>query len=254
MSGRAIHTERRADVDEVLDPRLARSVDVWTISLSTLANRMDEFRAFLAPDELARAARFVFERDRRRFILARSALRLLVGRYLDLAPNQVTFQYGPHGKPELVEAQQSPPGLQFNVSHSGDHCLFAVAWGRHVGVDIEVIRSDVDCLSLAERFFSRREYEDLRHASDEDRPARFFQYWTCKEAYLKSSGLGISSGLAVEGQVHSDGSVHFDAGGMGARSPWVVRRLSLTSSVAAAVGAEGEDWTMVVSELVTDPR
>lgn len=239
------------DLDQGLDPRLAKSVEVWTISLSTLANRVEEFRAFLAPDELDRAARFVFERDRRRFILARSTLRLLVGRYLDLSPTQVIFQYGPHGKPALIEGQQSPPGLQFNVSHSGEYCLYAIAWGRQVGVDIEVIRSDVEYLSLAERFFTRREYEKLRHTSKQDQPERFFHYWTCKEAYLKARGLGISSGLAVEGQPHPDGSIHFDAG-EATHSPWVVRPLVLTSPVAAAVGGEGDDWTMVVSGAFSD--
>ena len=56
-------------------------------------------------DERARAARFVFERDRRRFINAHAWLRAAIGRCADLAPEAVRFTFDPRGKPRLADEE-----------------------------------------------------------------------------------------------------------------------------------------------------
>jgi 4'-phosphopantetheinyl transferase len=224
-------------------------VQVWVVFLPDVRTRLDWLQALLSPDEKQRAARFVFERDQQRFVLARGILRVLLGGYLNREPSRIAFQYGAHGKPALTAEDANPPDLRFNVSHSGDYCLCAVALHRDVGVDVEMVRSDVECLPLAERFFTRREYEDLLWGSEEDRRARFFRYWTCKEAYLKARGVGISSGLAqIEVTFNADGSV-----GCGRKDEppdhgfdCLVRPISIADHVAAAVAAEGADWDAIV--------
>ena len=225
-------------------------VQVWVVSLPDVQTELDRMRTILSSDEEQRAARFVFERDRQRFVLARGILRVLLGAYLNQEPSRIAFQYGTHGKPALVLEQNNAADFRFNVSHSGDYCLYAVALRREVGIDIETVRSDVDCLPLAERFFTRREYEDLLRESEEDRRARFFRYWTCKEAYLKARGVGIASGLAqIEVTFNADGSVRCSTTDSTMHeSDCLVRPISIPDHVAAAVAAEGEDWDVAVCD------
>ena len=226
-------------------------VQVWIVSLPDVRTRLDGLRTVLSPDEQERAARFVFERDRLRFVSARGILRVLLGGYLNREPARIVFHYGPNGKPALAGEDANPADLRFNVSHSGDYCLCAVALRRDVGIDIEMVRSDVECLPLAERFFTRREYEDLLRGSEQDRRARFFRYWTCKEAYLKARGVGISTGLArIEMTFNADGSVECSkrddliVHGTGC----LVRPISIGDHVAAAVAAEGDDWDVAICD------
>jgi 4'-phosphopantetheinyl transferase len=192
----------------------------------------------------------VFEKDRQRFVSARGALRLLLARYLNRGPDRIVFRYGPHGKPALAGEPTDSPDLRFNVSHSGDYCLCAVTVSREVGVDVELVRPDVECLQLAERFFTRREYEDLLQQPEEARRTRFFRYWTCKEAYLKTRGIGISSGMArLDVTFSVDGSVGcWPEDGASASQPHcLVRSLPIADHVVAAVAAEGSDWEVALS-------
>ena len=104
-------------------------VEVWSIPLDRAEQDVDALATLLAPDERARAERFVFPRDRRRFVVARAGLRAILGRYLAQEPERVAFAYGPRGKPSV-------PGVEFNLTHANELALCAVA-RRTVGVDLE---------------------------------------------------------------------------------------------------------------------
>lgn len=175
---------------------LAGRVDVWRLSLD--AARLEEelsplsgARAgVLAPDELERASRFHFDRDRVRYIRCRTALRLLLARYLDIAPPSVEFAYTANGKPELAAGQNSRQ-LRFNVSHSDNMALIAVGFQDTLGVDIERVRPDVKTAELSERFFSASERGGLRSLPETMRVAAFYACWSRKEAFLKAIGEGL---------------------------------------------------------------
>ena len=142
----------------------------------------------LSEDELERAARFRFERDRRRFVAGRSTLRRLLAGYVDAAPAAISFEYGPNGKPDVPDAPVS-----FNVSHSGSHALFAVGPRFELGVDVEVLgQTRTDDLLVAKQFFSPRELETLRAHAPSARPRAFLLCWTRKEAFVKARGDGLS--------------------------------------------------------------
>jgi 4'-phosphopantetheinyl transferase len=74
--------------------------------------------------------------------------------------------------------------------------LIAFGDERRLGVDIEIIRDDVDTSALAERFFSARERAGLRALRDHLRVPGFYACWTRKEAFLKATGDGLSFPLA----------------------------------------------------------
>jgi 4'-phosphopantetheinyl transferase len=169
-------------------------VDVWRVCLDEAVKAGSE-ASVLSPDEIARANRFHFERDRIHFSRCRSALRSLLAGYLAIPAAEIAFDYLSSGKPQLA-AGQNPRALQFNVSHSANMALIAVGSEHRLGVDIEQIRVDVDTESLAERFFSLRERAGLQALPDHLRVPGFFACWTRKEAFLKATGDGLSFPLS----------------------------------------------------------
>jgi 4'-phosphopantetheinyl transferase len=166
-------------------------VHLWRVDLTQPIAPIDTLLEILSVEEQDRARRFHFEVDRQRFIVGRGTLRILLGRYLQVEPQQLQFKYGDRGKPLLAEPFCRSQ-IQFNVSHSQNLALYAIACGREVGVDVEQIRPIRDLDRLAARFFSAREYAHLQTLELEARLEPFFGYWTCKEAYVKACGVGLS--------------------------------------------------------------
>lgn len=169
----------------------AGTVHVWRIALDQPDDSLDRFRRTLEPDELNRASRFHFEKHRRHFIVARGFLRSVVARYLEMRPESLRFSYGAYGKPELT----SEHVLRFNLSHSHEVALLAVARDAELGVDVEHIREDFASEEIARRFFSRAEVEVFNALPKEEQVAAFFRCWTRKEAYIKAIGKGLSQAL-----------------------------------------------------------
>ena len=145
----------------------------------------------LAPDEQARAERFIFHKDRTHFVVARGLLRVLLGRYLQRHPQHLHFCYGPHGKPELAP-DMGDDTLCFNVSHAHGLALYAVTRQRDLGVDVEHVRPGFAEEHIAERFFSPREVAVLRALPVALQSTAFFACWTRKEAFIKARGDGLS--------------------------------------------------------------
>ncbi len=166
-------------------------VDIWKIYLAGHIDSVQRSRLLLSPDEIQRADQFYFEIHRRRFTVCRSAMRQILGLYGGLAPGKLTFSYGPKGKPELSGALEQS-GIRFNLAHSKDLALLAVAQGLALGVDIEFINSEFAVEEIAERFFSTREVGHLRTVPSSEKTGAFFACWTRKEAYVKALGGGLS--------------------------------------------------------------
>jgi len=141
----------------------------------------------LDPAEQNRAARFRFERDRRRFVNSRIALRKILATYLDRDPAQLRFHIGEYGRPSFSDAS-----LQFNITHSEDLALIAVTAQGPLGVDLESVR-EIDCvLELARRYLHPNEILLLEAAAPADRSEIFLSCWVRKEAVLKSTGAGLT--------------------------------------------------------------
>jgi 4'-phosphopantetheinyl transferase len=125
-------------------------------------------------------------------------LRAILSRYVAEPAESLRFANGEHGKPSLVREPGAPGArVEFNLSHSEDIALVAVALERPVGVDVERWSEETEHLELAERFFSPAERDALRALAGERTTltAGFFAAWTRKEAYLKATGPGITRGL-----------------------------------------------------------
>ena len=170
----------------VLPEPAAGTVHYWSVDIGPGPGG----RGVLSEDEQERAARFVFDLHRNRYIACRSVLRSLLGRYLHASPAELVFDYTPYGKPEITGSR-----IRFNVSHSEDRAIIALTLDDAVGVDVERLRPVQDCLGLAERFFSGPERARLESLPEELRNEAFLNCWTRKEAFIKAIGEGLSHPL-----------------------------------------------------------
>ena len=136
------------------------AVHVWRARLNQSPMEVRRLQDALAIDERSRAERFYFRHDRERFIVARGILRTILGRYLDRAPESLSFGYGPYGKPALV-SDAGPEEIRFNISHSHGMVLYVVTRGPEIGVDLELVRDGLDIEEIAEKFFSHAEIAAL---------------------------------------------------------------------------------------------
>jgi 4'-phosphopantetheinyl transferase len=211
-------------------------VDIWKICLDRPALG-EPGAGVLSPGESLRASRFRFEKDRVHFVRCRSALRNVLARYIGFHADEIDFEYGSKGKPQLA-AEQNPRGLQFNVSHSANMALIAIGSQNRLGVDVERIRGDVDHAVLAERFFSRRERATLETLPNSLRLSGFFACWTRKESFLKATGDGFSFALAdfsVSTHPDVDPSIEEILGNAEVGKQWFLADLSVADGYRASV-------------------
>jgi 4'-phosphopantetheinyl transferase len=96
-----------------------------------------------------------------------------------------------HGKPFFDPARS----MHFNLSHSGDRALVALAHNQSIGIDVEHCGRRRSVLALAQRFFCASEFAALAALPEAQQQLAFLRLWTCKEAVLKALGRGLAFGL-----------------------------------------------------------
>src|SRR5882757_6662395 len=170
-------------------------VQCWSVRLDAPPETFPALAATLSADERERSERLHVERVRRRFVVAYGVLRRLLGRSLDIDPGQVRFVRNALGKPELHP--DFGGSVRFNLSHSGDLALIAIARDADVGVDVERIerRGASNHADVARCFFSAPEVDALSRVPTHLYAEAFFNCWTMKEAYVKACGEGLSTPL-----------------------------------------------------------
>ena len=224
-------TLAQPDVGSFDEPR---EVHVWVIR--TDAASLDDLAPLLAADEIERAARFHFQRDRVRFIVRRAHLRRLLGAYLDQDPTAVRFATTGNGKPVLARPEAD---LHFSVSHSGNVGVCAVGRNHPVGIDVEQIRTGVED-TLASRVCTPNERAALERIPAQARPAAFFTLWTHKEALVKADGRGLRVELKtvdVASALQSGTAVVQIPSVTGEHQQWKSHSVHLEGNVTAALAA-----------------
>lgn len=199
--------------------------------------------------ERARAARFHFERDQRYYVATRGLLRSLLGTELDKNPATLVFEYGSRGKPSIVAGTHDRVP-RFNVSHSSGWAMFALAWDREIGIDLEcgsrLEREENSLSQLAARILSIRELAIWRDLpSDAERRAAFLRAWTRKEAYAKATGQGVFDELdrievALDAAAPKSLLALRAANSEGQTRDWTIHDLSAPDGFAAALAVEQE--------------
>src|SRR5215203_285073 len=161
---------------------------IWRADLDLNESVQSSFLKLLSPDEINRAKRFRFAQDSQNFINARGILRLLIGKYLEINPAEISFQYSEFGKPSIANNHS----LQFNISHSRNIALFAFTKKFNIGVDVEFVNPNIEVKEIAARFFSTNETKNLLALPEQQQTLGFFYCWSRKEAFIKAVGEGLS--------------------------------------------------------------
>jgi 4'-phosphopantetheinyl transferase len=213
------------------------TIHIWQFPVAIQESEFVAFGELLSSEERDRASRFHFEKDSRRFTVARATLRSILAGYTRAPAREIRFLYSEYGKPSFKDPAVN---VQFSVSHSGDFAMVAVALDRKVGTDIEAMREDIEIEKLAERFFSTQECQTLLELPHERRLEAFFRYWTCKEAFLKAQGVGLSRGLGsfdvgLEPRAHLAATRPDPA----EAELWSMHEVESSPGYAAAVAVEG---------------
>jgi 4'-phosphopantetheinyl transferase len=240
------------DLNELTGPGptlSANDVHVWHACLDD--HPTDDFRRLLTEDEISRANRFHFTKDKDHYVVARGLLRRLLGGYLGVSGDELRFVYAEKGKPALAESQGSL--LTFNLAHSQGRAIFVFSLGREVGVDLEFMREDFTGDKIAQRFFSQPEIAALATVPLELKQRAFFDCWTRKEAYIKARGDGLSMPL-------DEFDVAFAPGEEAAllrnqKQPeevtrWKMQSIPAPEGYVAAVVIEGYDWKLKTFRVV----
>ncbi|WP_326693870.1 4'-phosphopantetheinyl transferase family protein [Streptomyces sp. NBC_01766] len=217
-------------------PGRAGAAAVWLVD----AVRQGPVAFRLAPDvldaeEKERAAAFRREQDRRCYVAAHVALRVVLGEHLGTEPGGIplvrepcTGCGGPHGRPVIADVP-----VHFSLSHSGDLALLAVA-AVPVGVDVEAVPSPVVVREVGERLHPR-ERAELARLPEERRPEAFARVWARKEAYLKGLGVGLVRGIGLD-------YVGTDASAVNPRPGWSVGDVEVPEGFAGAVAVASSEY------------
>jgi 4'-phosphopantetheinyl transferase len=215
---------------------------VWLTRLD--AENVIEMESIISEEERARAERFRFEPDKKRFIAARGRLRIILGKYLQINPRLIRFEYGEFGKPSIAGECNSE--IKFNLSHSNEMALCAVTRDREIGVDIERIKSSIiddgmilQCLTAHEKTF-------FQALPKNKRDLFFFECWTRKEAFLKARGDGLLFPVnQIETLSFSTVSTNLFNGDCGFRpSGWSFLTIPFIPGYAAALTVKGSSPTL----------
>jgi 4'-phosphopantetheinyl transferase len=225
-------------------PPAPGQIHVWRIDLAAGSGAPAD-AALLSPDERERAARLLCEHKRARFIAGRSAVRVLLSRYLGGAPQTLSFHYGPRGKPSLAGGT-SQPELFFNYSNSRNLGLLAVSTVREVGIDIEYRHRGISVAPLARHILSGSEAVAFQRLPPIQRKPALLTTWTRKEAYVKALGVGLalplkSFSVAVDDD-EAAAVLQLDDGSGNMRS-WTFTPLAVHPDYLACLTAPGSDWT-----------
>ncbi|TDR47531.1 4'-phosphopantetheinyl transferase [Tahibacter aquaticus] len=164
-------------------------------------------------------------------------LRQLLSAYCGRPVDDAALQLGAHGKPYLRDGS-----LSFNLSHSGDAALVALARYGDLGVDLERPGRRRHHLALAERYFCAAESQAIAACEAEAREALFLQLWTAKEAVLKALGRGLAFGLdRLEFALDPlpPRLLHIDDSG-GAVASWQLQALALPGGRVGHLAWRGE--------------
>ncbi|HTI72987.1 MAG TPA: 4'-phosphopantetheinyl transferase superfamily protein [Candidatus Limnocylindria bacterium] len=246
--------ERRPVSPSLRDAWPDDEVHLWKIQLDWPESVLARFRRDLSVEEQQRADRFVFDKHRRRYVVAHGAMRSVLSRYLGCDPRQVEYQTNSKGKPAIK------PGLgdgilQFNLSHSEEVALLAVTQGRAVGVDLEQVREFSGRDGIVEKQFSAAEWEEFQRVPPPLRNEAFTLGWTRKEAFVKALGEGLSCDLRAFSVSLTPGEeprlVHIDPSLEG-RGPWALGHIDPEPGFCGALVVAGSGF--VVRERVWSPE
>ncbi len=216
-------------------------VHIWLASLNAGRPSTEGLEKILSEDEIKRAEKFYFKKDRNHFVACRCILRNILSLYLDIPAGDIKFSYNTYGKPSVPEKK-----IFFNLSNSYGLAIYGITCNKEIGIDIEHIPEDFSWEEIVEQFFSKKEIMELYKTPCDMRKKAFFNCWTRKEAYIKAKGMGLSIPLdsfdvsLMPGEPVKLLEVR---GKREEKSPWFLKEILINNNYVSALAVEGYNLT-----------
>ncbi|WP_428331032.1 4'-phosphopantetheinyl transferase family protein [Mucilaginibacter sp.] len=203
------------------------TTDVWRINISLNIALLDYFTTVLNENELVKANRYFQTKDKNRFIVSRGALRILLGQYLNYSPSAIIFGIGVNKKPYIKTPEDV--NLHYNISHSGDWILIAIA-ASAIGADVEFVNPSFNFNDILEDNFSAAEISYIKQTSSVE---RFFMTWTRKEALTKATEKGLDQDLKLIPGL--DGENYIDSIIAASANNWLINSFPVSDTYVASI-------------------
>lgn len=161
-------------------------VQIFYTNINDNLFNYEYYRSLLNSEELYKADRFYFQKDRNCFTIARAKLREILGEFTETSPSKINFKYNEFNKP-FIDSY-----IKFNISHSKDLIIFAFSSNNDIGIDIEFMKDNIKYKEIINRFFSENEIKEFLNVPEGLQKEAFFNGWSRKESYIKAVGKGLN--------------------------------------------------------------
>jgi 4'-phosphopantetheinyl transferase len=221
-----------------------RRIHLWMVDRGRISSEGLSHVAPVSSQERERAEAYKFQKDRDRYLIARTSLRQLISGYLQIQPAEVALTQGGQGKPQL--ADPDPANLRFNLSHAGSFTMIAFARRAAVGVDLEDTAEKPGQIDLASHILSPREQSAFDALPEGARLERFHRLWTMKEAVLKALGTGFHQDPQKLDLGVAPAPVEVREICLNGRSygTWTLFQIPVMHGYKAALAIQGVAWSM----------
>jgi len=182
---RCVYAQAPLDEFTYAPEDLSKEIHLWVLNLKQPYYTFQNLKKLLNEEEKFKLNRYIFNSDKKRYVVSHGFLKKIIGKYLDINPNDVSFRISSLGKPRLDETLK-PINFEFSMAHSHELAIYALTKGRRVGVDIEYIHRKIDHMKIASKFFTKKERGILKTLPEHQRKKAFYNCWTRKEAFIKT--------------------------------------------------------------------
>lgn len=162
------------------------TIDIYALNLCDFTPQASTIDSAIT----RKAATYKSAKKRREYLASEWLRRFVLKRYVE--DHRLVFDTTDKGRPFL----QHNTCYDFNISHTKDWIVIAVAKGQKIGIDIQSSRETVDALGIAKQYYAQTEHQWLSTLPASKINYYFYLLWTLKEASLKRTGKGIAFGLA----------------------------------------------------------
>ena len=225
---------------------MTNPIQLWHGQLSVEAMQLEYYWHMLDASEQTQSQQLKSKLNQSHYIQTHGLLRILLAESVNEKPQNLSIAKAQHGKPYLPDY----PELAFNLSHSNNHLLIALAENCQLGVDIEMIKPRSNLNGLVKKCFSETEAMYWQNLPEHQKIPEFFRFWTTKEAFVKATGRGIALGLhQCETNPEQSGEFLNIPMGFGLASSWQTYLLDLSTDICAALVIDRHPNTLFFHDL-----
>jgi 4'-phosphopantetheinyl transferase len=207
-------------------------INLWQDEITATEADYPHYWRILDQAEQHQANAFKNEQLRKRYVETHARLRILLGDAVNAEPRQLRIHKAEHGKPYLADY----PDLAFNLSHTANKMVVAIAYNCDLGVDIEVCKTRTNLAALVDKCFAEEEKNYWQQLPESEQILAFYRFWTRKEAFVKAIGRGVALGLnlCVINPENPSELLKIPKG-YGQASEWLIQDIDLGESICGAL-------------------